>query len=120
MTIDEQLKMYREKKHFVSSIAAVFRRHSEGHSVVDITYELWHKETAPSEHDFLEWIIVHYEGGAKSACRVYGNSNTANFRAIGELLDGGDYGDNYWYTERQASLGYKKVDMAKLILTEVD
>ena len=119
MTVEERLKMYREKKQFIYNIAAAFVKCPKGHSVRDITYEVWHKESEQFGHIFVEWIIVHYDGGAISPRRVEGNSNTANFRAIGEMLDSSYYEDLYLYKESQVALGYRKVDLTKLFLTEV-
>ena len=119
MTIEEKLKMYREKKQFIYNIAMAFVKNPKGHSVTDITYEVWHKELEQFGHCFVEWVIVHYDGGAISPRRVDGNSNTANFRAIGEMLDNGYYEDLFLYKESQIALGYKKVDLTKLLLTEV-
>lgn len=120
MTIDEKLKMYREKSGFIADIDKVFTRNSKGHSIAGISYEVWHKEHEQFGHEFLEWIIVSYDGGAKSYIRATGNSNTANFRAIGEVLDHGYYLDVDTYRERQVELGFKKVILAKLVLTEED
>jgi formylmethanofuran dehydrogenase subunit C len=118
MTIDEKLKMYREKSGFIADIDKVFTRNSRGHSVNEISYEVWHKNHGEDCHEFLEWIIVAYDGGAKSYLMVTANSNTANFRAIGEVLDHGNYSEIDTYRERQVELGFKKVNLAKLILTE--
>lgn len=120
MTIEEKLKMYREKKKFISDIDKVFTNNSRGHSVFEIAYEVWHKEHEQFGHEFVEWIIVQYHGGGKSYIKATANSNTANFRAIGEVLDHGNYSEIDTYCVRQVELGYKKVDLAKLVLTEVD
>lgn len=120
MTIEEKLKMYREKKAFIAGIDKVFTQHSRGHSIAEISYEVWHKDHGEDRHEFLEWIIVQYDGGAKSYLRATANSNTANFRAIGEVLDHGNYNDIDTYRERQVELGFKKVNLAKLVLTEED
>ena len=120
MTIEEKLKMYREKKQFVYNIAMAFVKSPKGHSIEDITYEVWHKEHEQFGHDFVEWIIVHFDGGAISPIHVSGNSNTANFRAIGKIIDGGYYEDVMRYETTQVELGYKKVDMTKMLLQHVD
>lgn len=117
MTIDEKLKMYREKKAFIAGIDKVFTQNSKGHSIAEISYEVWYKGHDEGWHEFLEWIIVTYDGGAKSYLRVTANSNAANFRAIGEVLDHGYYLDVETYRERQVELGFKKVNLAKLVLT---
>ena len=114
MPIEERLRMYREKKNFIFGLAKAFSQYPKSHSVQDITYEVWHKYHKQFGHQFTEWVIVHYDGGAKSYLRVTGNSNTANFRAIGEVLDHGYYEDKVWYKERQVELGYKKLDLTKM------
>jgi hypothetical protein len=118
MTIDEKLKMYREKKAFIAGIDKVFTQNSKGHSIREIAYEVWHKEHETFGHEFIEWIIVKYDGGACSYIRATANSNTANFRAIGEVLDHGNYSETDTYLEQQIERGFKKVNLAKLVLTE--
>lgn len=116
MAIEEKLKMYREKKNFIWHIANLFIKNPTGHTVLDITYEVVHKEMN-GNHYFNEWIIVHFKGGATSPCIASGNSNVANFRAIAKLIEGGHYEEKQWY-EKQFELGFKKVDLTKLYLTE--
>lgn len=116
MTIEEKLKMYRDKKNFIWHVANIFIKNPTGHTVSDITYEVFHKEKN-GNHYFNEWIIVHFKGGDTSLCRVSGNSNVANFQAIAELIDGGRYEEKQWY-EMQFELEFKKVDLNKLSLTE--
>ena len=118
MTIDEKLKMYREKKAFIAGLDKVFTQNSKGHSIYGIRYEVWHKEHEQFGHEFVEWIIVCYVGGAKSYIKATANSNTANFRAIGEVLDHGNYNEADTYCERQKAMGFKRVNLAKLVLTE--
>ena len=118
MTIEEKLKMYRDKKAFIADLDKVFTQHSKGHSVHEISYEVWHKEHEKFGHEFVEWIIVTYSGGAKSYIKATANSNTANYRAIGEVLDHGNYSDADTYRERQVELGFKKINLGKLVLTE--
>ena len=120
MTTEELLQVYRDKKAFVDGIASVFKNNTKGHSVKDIVYEVWHKRHEQFGDAFAEWIIVYFDSGAKSPCHVDCNSNTANFRAIGNIVDGGYFGDIYRYDDGQVSLGYKKVDLTKTTLTEVD
>ena len=118
MTMEEKLKMYRGKKHFVAELSNVFAKCQSGHTVSCIIYEVFHKEVE-GNHYFNEWIIVHYLGGGWCVCRVNGNSNNANYRAIGKLLDGGYYAEDIDYA-RQTEVGFKKVNLAKMILTVED
>jgi hypothetical protein len=118
MSIEEKLKMYREKSGFIADIDKLFTHNSKGHSIRGISYEVWHKEHEKFGHEFVEWIIVTYSGGAKSYIKATANSNMANYRAIGEVLDHGNYSEVDTYRERQVELGYKKVNLGKLVLTE--
>lgn len=111
MTNTEKLKMYREKNMFVACIADVFAQNPKGHTVCDIKYEVWQLEVERGTFT-LEWIIVHFIGGAKSPVRVTGNSNSANYRAIGALIDGGHYEDVMIY-EDMIKKGYKQLDLHK-------
>lgn len=115
MTIEEKLKMYHEKKSFIAALSNVFARHKSGHTVSGIVYEVFHKEVE-GNHYFNEWIVVHYDGGGWCVCRVNGNSNNANYRAIGKLIDGGYYAEDIDYV-RQDEVGFKKVNLAKMVLT---
>jgi hypothetical protein len=120
MSIEEKLKMYRDKKNFVWSVSEAFRKNPRGHSVLEINYEVWHRDHEAFGHCFIEWIIVRFDSGAISPCRVDGNSSTANFRAIGDLIDGGHYEEVLWYKEQQVKLGYKKLDLAHTTIVEVE
>ena len=48
----------------------------------------------PSQYFVEEYIIITFHGGAWAAKRAGANSNAANFRAIGDLLNGGYYDVN--------------------------
>jgi len=48
----------------------------------------------PSRFYLDEYVVVHYRGGAWAARCTRANSNSANFRSIGDLLDGGYYEEN--------------------------
>jgi len=111
MTDAEKLSMYREKNCFVACIADVFAQNPKGHTVADIKYEVWRHVTETGVIT-IEWIIVHFEGGGKSPCRVTGNSNLANYSTIGRMIDGGYYEEVDWY-ERMPELGYEKVDLRR-------
>lgn len=117
MTIEEKLKMYRDKKNFIWHIANLFIKNPSGHSVSDVKYELWHREK-DSNHYFNEWVVVYFKGGAKSYHRVSGNSSVANFQAIANLIDGGHYEEEKWY-DMQSEIGFRQVDLTKVYLAEV-
>jgi hypothetical protein len=112
MTTEEKLKMYREKKHFIYDVSMAFIKNPTGHTIEDIGYEVFFRETR-SEVEFAEWLIVQYRGGAKAYRCITWNSNTANFMDIAEMLDGGCYGESssyYLLGER----GWKKLDLTKM------
>ena len=46
-----------------------------------------------------EYLVVSYEGGECSVRNCDANSNAANFRQLGELLDGGYYVENFEFEE---------------------
>jgi hypothetical protein len=111
MTIEEKLRMYREKNMFVASIADAFVQNPKGHTVSDIKYEVWQLNVEGGTFT-VEWIIVHFNGGAKSPVRVTGNSNSANYRAIGTLIDGGYYEDVAVYDD-MIKRGYAQLDLRR-------
>lgn len=117
MTVEEKLKMYREKKSFVASIAKVFKEHPKGHSISDIRYELWAYSSTGVLY-FNEFALVEEVGGHTTAVVINANSNAANFCAIASLVNRG--ADNTTYYNTQKESGYKKVDLTKLVLTVED
>lgn len=98
MTIAEKIEMYREKNSFVKGMDNLFKTKPKGSSIEGISYEVYQKETTDgSQTYFYEWLIVHFEGGGKSARTVNGNSNLANFGEVGKLMYGGYYDENEFY-----------------------
>lgn len=112
MTIEERLKMYREKKNFVYDISMAFIKNPKGHSVDGVVYEVWFQENENGTY-FSEWIIVKYDGGGWAPRIVSGNSNSANFKNIADLIDGGYYAEKTSY-ESLPLKGYKKLDLTKM------
>jgi hypothetical protein len=104
MELKEKIEMYQEKKNFVAAVSKAFEslRHS---SVEKITYEIFTKDIN-GEPYFKEWLVVHFNGGAISVRTCTGNSNSANFREIGKLVDGGYYNEVDSY-ENMETLGFK-------------
>lgn len=91
MTFAEKVSMYREKKGFVKMISDVFTEYRpKGACINKIEYRVFQKGTGEAAY-FREWIVVTYKGGGYSPLIVTGNSNTANYRAIGQVLDHGNY-----------------------------
>lgn len=112
MTIEEKLKMYREKKQFIYDVSLAFIKNPKGHTVDDVVYEVLFKVDAQGQH-FSEWLTLQYFGGAKAHRCISGNSNSANFRNIADMIEGGCYEQNFDY-DRLLSTGWCKLDLAKI------
>ena len=112
MTIEEKLKMYREKKNFIHDVSMAFIKNPKGHSVDGVVYEVWFTETERGTF-FNEWVIVQFAGGAESHRIVTGNSSSANFREVARLIEGGYYEERASY-EAQAERGFKKLCLTKV------
>lgn len=114
MTITEKLKMFEEKKSFIKNVSKVFEVRPAGSSVDCIDYEVYHKEVVLEDRtiqNYVEFVIVRFFGGGKSVKVVSGNSNTANFRVIGPMLDGGYYDENSYY-DSMIETGYSLVALS--------
>lgn len=111
MEMNERLEMYREKRNFINRLNAAFHPTPKGSTVTEISYEVYQKEYK-DRLTFCEWIIVHFIGGGKSPRRVSGNSNTANLRVVGELVDGGYYDEVADYNIMSTSKDYELVFLA--------
>ena len=107
MTNAEKLAMFKEKRNFIKNISKAFEEGPKGSTVQSVDYEVYRKDT-PEIIYFVEYVIVTFFGGGYSVKCVNGNSNTANFRAIGSMLDGGYYDEVFEYDEL-TSKGYEKV-----------
>lgn len=91
-----QLAMYKEKKGFISALSETIKNYKpRGLTVEKISYEVY--KTAQGW--IREWIVVTYYGGGFTAKIVSGNSNSANFKVIAEVLDGGDYSEVPYYLD---------------------
>ena len=94
MTIAEKLEMYANKKAFIDNVSKAFAKNLSKSSVTSLEYEVYHRKVTINgeERDhYVEYVVVNFVGGGKCVRFVSGNSNTANFRVIGEMLDGGYY-----------------------------
>lgn len=109
MTMEEKLKMYREKQRFVENISGVFQVAPGCPSVEGVEYEVYQKLYI-DVMDFREWIIIHYSGGGRAMKIVTGNSNAANFRVIGTMLNGGEYEQVRLYHEQKEN-GYERTEL---------
>jgi hypothetical protein len=110
MTLEEKLKMYREKQRFVENISGVFQVAPGCPSVDGVSYEVYTKDYGDGYVDTREWVIVHYTGGGWAPGLVSGNSHAAIFVVIGGMLNGGCYGKVRAF-QNQAADGYEKVDL---------
>lgn len=110
MTIEEKLKMYREKRQFIYEVSMTFIKVPKGHSIKDVTYEVFFKESAEGWTELTEWITVTYDGGGKAHKCVSGNSNAANFEVVASMIHGGCYDQNLTY-EYLDGRGFKKLDL---------
>lgn len=113
MTIAEKIEMYKGKKAFIQDLSKAFEGKNTNSSVESIDYEVYQKEIARDENVYrsiVEFVIVRFIGGGKSVKVVSGNSNTANFRAIGTMLNGGYYEENDRYDSMFQS-GYELVSL---------
>lgn len=105
---------FKNKKAFVNNINAAFQLRPRTHSVAKIEYELYSKQIT-NEHVtnhtyYQEYLVVTFNGGAKSVRSANGNSNTANFREIGKLIDGGYYDEMDLYRTLEVR-GFTKVEL---------
>lgn len=117
MTFEEKIEMYRGKKQFIENLNEVFQMEPKCGSVEGVTYEVYIKDHGEGRIEYREWVIVHFVGGGCCPRLVNGNSNTANFRVIGEMLNGGYYSEVIDYetqTERGLTallfIGESKLD----------
>ena len=109
MTIEEKLKMYREKRQFIYNVAMTFVKVPSGHSVDGVEYEVFFKESDWGT-EIAEWVTVQYKGGAEAHKVVSGNSNSANFQVVAGMIEGGCYEQNSTYDLLEAR-GFKKLDL---------
>lgn len=109
MTIEEKLKMYREKRQFIYEVSMTFIKVPGGHSVDGVVYEVFFKESDWGT-EITEWVTVQYKGGAEAHKVVSGNSNSANFQVVAGMIEGGCYEQNRTY-EQLAERGFKKLEL---------
>ena len=108
MTDKEVFKMYQNKKAFIDSISKAFQLRPKTHSIESIQYELFTKQITNEFNEFVtnhtyyqEYLVVTFDGGGISVRSINGNSDTANFREIGKLIDGGYYDEVELYTSME-------------------
>lgn len=110
MTMLEELT---NKKEFVDALNAAFQVRPKSHSVVKVELEVYSKvinnEYVTNHTYYQEYLVVTFNGGAISVRNANGNSNTANFRELGKLLNGGYYTEVEAY-RALASNGFVRVE----------
>lgn len=101
------LECYAEKEEFIKNIGKVIAE--DGHmDVQEVRYEVYnHKEWGTQEY-----LIVVFRGGAISVRNANINSNSANFRELGQLLDGGYYSEVKDYREIVEDPGWERVNLS--------
>lgn len=112
MTVEERLKMYREKRQFLYDVAMTFIKNPTGHTIDGVVYEVFFKETNFGPN-FQEWLTLQYKGGAEAHRVISGNSNSANFVAVANMVEGGCYEYNNWYNQLSKE-DWKKLDLNKM------
>ena len=110
MTITEKIEMYKRKKAFIDNVSKAFESCSVGTGVQSVDYEVYRKEISEDTTYFVEYLVVTFSGGGKSVRCANGNSHNANFRELGELLDGGYYDEVRDY-EQILDRGFIKVEV---------
>jgi hypothetical protein len=108
MTNTQRIDMYKRKKTFINNISRAFEL-SES-TVMSVGYEVYRKEISPDDTYFMEYLVITFVGGAKIVRIANGNSDAANFREIGKLIDGGYYDEVDFY-ETILENGYTKVNL---------
>lgn len=94
MTITEKIEMYKGKAAFVRDVSKAFEARSHKTGVERVEYEVYSKVFSGDTEEntcFAEYLVVTFVGGGKSVRSANGNSNIANFREIGKLIEGGYY-----------------------------
>lgn len=114
MTVEKNNKVYQEKKAFIDGLNAAFQIKPRTHSVESVAYELYSKQITNeyvTDHTYYqEYLVVTFNGGAISVRNINGNSDTANFRELGKLIDGGYYSEVEAYSTMEES-GFTKVEL---------
>ena len=110
MTMEEKIEMYKEKNRFIERLSEALRAGTWGSSVEEIVYEVYTKQFSDRLSETREYLIVHFIGGGKSPKFVSGNSNIANFRVLGTMIDGGYYDEVREY-EGLKENGYERLPL---------
>lgn len=107
MTTKEKFEMYKSKESFIAYIDRAFKAHPENSSIAKVEYEVFEKELNDDKY-FQEFIVVTFNGGARSVRNANCNSNMANLVELGKLVKGGYYDEVEYYNSLTKN-GFKKV-----------
>lgn len=110
-TYEETIEMLKEKQTFIKNLNKVFKEGPAGSSVIEVKFEAYKKEFSEAAGKvtfYEEFLVVTFKGGTRSVRRAGGNSNHANFRELGALIDGGYYSELDFYQSLEAN-GYEKI-----------
>lgn len=107
MTVEERIKMYKDKKAFIDKLSEALLISKT--TVMKVSYEVYQKDF--NGHTFYEeFLVVTYYGGGKAVRRVNGNSDSANLISLATMVDGGYYDEVRDY-ETLTDYGFTKVDL---------
>lgn len=111
MTFEERVEMYKNKKAFIKAISKAFETTFNKSTVDHIDYEVYQRDLGNGSTHYAEFLIVWFYGGGKSVAFANGNSNTANFKVLGNLVGGGYYEDNFDYENTVNSDQYTLINL---------
>ena len=90
---------YQGKLAFIKNLNDVFANHSySGIPVIAVKLEFY-----DTPFGLEEYVVVVYRGGAYAPCRANWNSNSANFRIVSNLINGGYYDEVDAYDKIKSS-----------------
>lgn len=108
MTNAEKLMLFKEKKDFIENLNKAFQTFPKDSAVASVAYEVYAKKVNEDVTYYQEYLVVTFFGGAKAVRNANGNSNPANFKELGKLVEGGYYDEVQSY-ETLAERGYELV-----------
>lgn len=107
MPIDkEHLECLEEKAAFIHRLEKTVVGAS-GSAVVALALEAYE---CPDDGYFEEFIVITFKGGAISPITVTWNSNSANLRTVGRIIDGGYYEEVERYKRIRDS--WRRIDIS--------
>ncbi len=118
MTTEEKIAMFKDKRDFITNISKAFEARPNGTTVVSVDYEVYKRDAENGNTYYREYLIVTFKGGAISVKNVSGNSNTANLRTLGTMVDGGYYEEVLDYNLTKEMSEY--IDLTKDIADALD